>query len=109
MLIKLKSLEPRVSTKSSVYISIDHSILDQECQCKELLSAMVQTMSGSRDGERMSRLSSGTSMRFQRPSRTTTGSHTLLTSNLTEDHPISDVQLPTQDGGNFSDTKEPQL
>jgi len=63
----------------------------------------------SRDGEPTPDNNSGSSMRSQRPSRTTTGSLTHLISNPMEDQPISDVQLPTQDGGNFSDTKEPQL
>jgi hypothetical protein len=38
-LIKLQKPEPRVSTKNSVSILTDHSISDQECQCKELLNA----------------------------------------------------------------------
>jgi len=42
-------------------------------------------------------------MRSQRPSRTTTGSLTHLTSNPTEGLLISDVPQPTQDGGNCSD------
>jgi hypothetical protein len=57
----------------------------------------------------MSRANNGTSITFQRQSRTTNGNHTLLTSNLMEDQPISDAPLPTQDGGNSSDTKEPTL
>jgi hypothetical protein len=48
-------------------------------------------------------------MESQRPSRTTTGNLILLISNLTVDQLISDAQLPTQDGGNSSDTKVPQL
>jgi hypothetical protein len=46
MLTRLKQLEPRASTKSLVSTSIDHSTSDQECQCRELLSATVPTMSG---------------------------------------------------------------
>jgi hypothetical protein len=46
ILIKLKPLELRVSTRNSDSISTDHSTSDQECQCKELLSATVPTMSG---------------------------------------------------------------
>jgi hypothetical protein len=57
----------------------------------------------------MSDNNNGILMEFQRPLRTTTGSHTQLISNQTVDHPISDVQLPIQDGGNSSDTKVPQL
>jgi hypothetical protein len=48
-------------------------------------------------------------MVFPRLSRTTTGSHTHSISNPTEDPPISDAQLPTQDGGNYSDSKEDTL
>jgi hypothetical protein len=45
-------------------------------------------------------------MVFPRLSRTTTGSHTHSISNPMEAQPISDVLLPTQDGGKSSDTKE---
>jgi len=51
-------------------------------------------------------LSNGTSTKFPRPLRTTTGSHTLSISNPTVALTISDVLLLTQDGGNYSDTKE---
>jgi hypothetical protein len=44
-----------------------------------------------------------------RPSRITTGNLTHLTSNPTVDQPTSDVLLPTQDGGNSSDTRELSL
>jgi hypothetical protein len=44
-------------------------------------------------------------MRSQRPSRITTGSLTHLTSNQMVVQAISDVQLPTQDGGNSSNMK----
>jgi hypothetical protein len=109
ILTRLRNSEPRASTRSLDSTSTDHSTSDQECQCKELLSATVPTTSGSRDGERTSELSNGTSMKFQRPSRTTTGSLTHLTSKEMEDHPISDALLPTQDGGSYSDTKEATL
>jgi hypothetical protein len=42
-----------------------------------------------------------------RPSRTTTGNLIHLTSKEMVAHPTSDVLLPTQDGGNSSDTKVP--
>jgi hypothetical protein len=66
-------------------------------------------MSGSRDGERTPLPNNGTSMRSLRPSRTTTGRATLLTSNLMEVQATSDVLLPTQDGGNCSDLMEHSL
>jgi hypothetical protein len=47
-------------------------------------------------------------MRSLRPSRITTGNPTLLISNPMEDPPILDAPLPTQDGGNSSNTKEVQ-
>jgi hypothetical protein len=65
----------------------------------------VPTTSGLRDGETMLKLNNGTSMVSQRPSRTTTGSPTLLTFRATVDPQISDAQLPTQDGGKSSDMK----
>jgi len=70
---------------------------------------MVLTTSGSRDGERMLLPSNGISMRSQRPSRITTGSHTHLISNPTETLATSDALPQTQDGGNCSDAKEHQL
>jgi hypothetical protein len=45
-------------------------------------------------------------MRSQRLSRTITGNPTLLISNPTVDQPTSDAPLPTQDGGNSSNTKD---
>jgi hypothetical protein len=65
----------------------------------------VQTTSGSRDGERMSEHNNGTSMKFLRPSRTTTGSHTHLISKAMETQPILDAPLLILDGGNCSDIK----
>jgi hypothetical protein len=106
MLIKLIKIELRASTRSSDFISTDHSTSDQDFHSKELLNAMVPTMSGSRDGEIMLEINNGTSMKFQRPSRTTTGNHTHLTSNQMVTAATSDVLLLTQDGGNYSDTKD---
>jgi len=54
ILIRRQRLKPRDSMKNSDSTSIDHSILDQDFQCRELLSATVLTMSGSEDGERTS-------------------------------------------------------
>jgi hypothetical protein len=66
---------------------------------------MEPTTYGLRDGERMLLLNNGTSMRFQRLSKTTTGSHTHLTSKEMVDPLTSDAQLQTQDGGKCSDTR----
>jgi hypothetical protein len=66
-------------------------------------------MSPSRDGETTPRHSNGTSMESQRPSRTTTGNHTLWTFNQTVDQPISDVPLPTLDGGKSSELRKDSL
>jgi hypothetical protein len=66
-------------------------------------------MSGREDGERTLLLNNGTSMRSQRPSRTTTGRATHSISNLMEDLQMLDALLLTQDGGNSSDIKVPQL
>jgi hypothetical protein len=86
-------------------MSIDHSSLSQNFHSTELLSATVLTTFGREDGELTPRLNNGTSMVSQRPSRTTTGSHTHLISNPTVDQLMSDVPLPTQDGGNSGETK----
>jgi hypothetical protein len=62
-------------------------------------------MSTSEDGERMPWVNNGTLMVFPRLSRTIFGRLTHLISNPTEVQAISDVLLPTQDGGNSSDTR----
>jgi hypothetical protein len=85
ILTRRQRLKPRDSMKNSDSISIDHSTLDQDCQCKELLSATVPTMSGSEDGERMLLANNGSSMRFQRQSRVSNGNITHLISKETED------------------------
>jgi len=61
------------------------------------------------DGERTLEPKSGTSMKFQRLSRITTGRAILSIFNLTEDQPTLDVPLPIQDGGNSLDPKEDSL
>jgi hypothetical protein len=53
ILTRRQRLKPRDSMKNSDSISIDHSTLDQDSQCRELPSATVPTMFGSEDGERM--------------------------------------------------------
>jgi len=90
-------------------MSTDHSTLSPNFHSTELLSATVPTTSGSRDGETMLEHNNGTSMESLRPSRTTTGSLTHLIFNQMVDQPISDAQLPTQDGGNSSDMKVDSL
>jgi hypothetical protein len=57
----------------------------------------------------MSGNNNGISITFQRLSRITTGNLTHLISNQMEDQATSDAPLPTQDGGNSSDTKEHSL
>jgi len=69
----------------------------------------VPTTSGSRDGETMLRPSNGTSMESPRHLRTTTGNLTHLTSNQMVDQPMSDVLLPTPDGGNSGELREDSL
>jgi hypothetical protein len=46
MLTKLERSELRVSIKSLDSTLTDHSISDQECQCKELPNATVQATFG---------------------------------------------------------------
>jgi len=86
-------------------ISIDHSTSDQDYHSKESLNVLVQTMSHSRDGEPTPDNNNGSSMRSQRPSRTTTGSLTHLISNQTEVQPTSDVLPLILDGGKCGDSK----
>ena len=59
----------------------------------------------SRDGETTPSLNNGTSTKCPRPSRTTTGSLTHLTSKEMVDQLTSDVPLQIQDGGNNSNSK----
>jgi hypothetical protein len=66
-------------------------------------------MSTLEDGERMPWDNNGTSMESQRLSRIIFGRLILLISRATVDQAISDVPLPTQDGGNSSDTEVPLL
>jgi len=63
---------------------------------------MAPTTSGSRDGEIMLKLNSGTSMRSLRQSRTTTGSHIHLIFKETVTPLTSGAPPPTQDGGRYS-------
>jgi hypothetical protein len=70
---------------------------------------MEPTTFGLRDGERMSKPNNGTSMRSQRPLRTTTGNLTLSTFNLTVDLAILDALQQIQDGGSCSNIKDKQL
>jgi len=51
-------------------------------------------------------LNNGSSMKFLRPSRTTTGNHTHLISNPMEDPLMSDALLPTLDGGKCGEIKD---
>jgi hypothetical protein len=58
-----------------------------------------------RDGEIIQDNSNGTLITSLRPSRITTGSHTHSIFKVTEDLLTSDVPLPIQDGGNYSEDK----
>jgi len=96
-------LRLRVLMRNSVSTLTDLSISDLDFQCKELLNAMEQITFGSEDGERIPLPNNGTSMRFQRPLRTTTGNPTHLTFKEMEDQAMLDVQPLIQDGGNYGD------
>jgi len=56
----------RDSIRTLVSMSIDHSTWFPTSHSTELLSAMVPTMSGKEDGERMLLDNNGTSMEFLR-------------------------------------------
>jgi hypothetical protein len=68
----------------------DHSILSQDYQWLELLSATVLTMFGSEDGERILQLNNSSSTAHLRPSDPSNGRTTLWKSNLTVDQPTSE-------------------
>jgi hypothetical protein len=53
----------------------------------------------------MPRVNNGTSMKSQRPSRTTNGDLIHSISKATEDLPMSGALLPIQDGGRYSDMR----
>jgi hypothetical protein len=88
ILTRRQRLKPRDSMKNLDSISIDHSTLDQDSQCRESLSAMEPTTSGSEDGERMPWVNNGSSMRFPRLSRVSNGNIIHLISKETEDQPM---------------------
>jgi len=105
MLIKPRNSQLRDWTRTLVSKSTDHSISDQECQWGELLNVLELIMWPSREWERMLWDNNGTSTEYPRPLRITNGSLTHLISKVMVDPQIWDAQLPTQDGGNYSDTK----
>jgi hypothetical protein len=109
ILTRRQRLKPRGSMKNSASISTDHSTLDQDFQCRELLSATEPIMSGSEDGERMLWVNNGTLMKSPRLSRVNSGSLTHLIFKETEPQPILDAQILTQDGGNCSNLMELSL
>jgi len=84
ILTRPKRLLLKDSMKSSDSMSTDHSTLSQDFQCKELLSALVQAKSPSRDGERMLLLKHGSSIQYPRQSDLTTGRITPCTSQAME-------------------------
>ena len=84
MLTKQRRLLLKDLMKTSVSMSTDHSILSQDSQCKELLNALVQAKSPSRDGERMLLPSNGDSIQYPRQSDLTTGRITPCTSQAVE-------------------------
>jgi hypothetical protein len=80
----------RDTTPNSVSTSADHSTLDQECQCKELSNALAPTTLSSEDMSEEEPLKDSSSILPARPSSLNTGRTDPWTSNLTEDHPISE-------------------
>jgi hypothetical protein len=97
--------KPRDLMKSSDSISIGHSILDPDFQCKELPSATEQAMSGLEDGERTPRVSNGSSMRNPRLSEINNGSHAPLIFKETEHQPMLELIEQTAIGGKCSRLK----
>jgi len=109
-------MNPRIllrkeSTKNSASMSTDHSISDQDFQCKELLKLMETTTSHSTDGILQERTNSnGGSMEFPRQSEINTG-RTIAWKSHQKEVPMnleSLVQSP-QDGGKCSDSMVPTL
>jgi hypothetical protein len=91
--------KPRDLMKSSDSISIGHSILDPDFQCKELPSATEPVMSGLEDGERTPRVSNGSSMRSPRLSEINNGSHAPLIFKEREHQPMLELIEQTAIGG----------
>jgi hypothetical protein len=90
MLISQRKSLLKDSTPDSVSTSTDNSISDQECQCKELLNALVPTTLFSEDMSREEPLKDSTSTLPARPLSLNNGNTFPWTSNLTEDHQISE-------------------
>jgi len=88
ILIKLVQSNPRDSTRTSVSISIDHSILSQNFHSTELLNATELTMSGSEDGETTLWASNGSLMVSPRLSNLNNGRTIHLTSKEMEALPM---------------------
>jgi hypothetical protein len=88
--IKPERKSERDTTNLSVSTSTDNSISDQECQCKELLNALVPTTLFSEDMSREEPLKDSTSTLPARPLSLNNGNTFPWTSNPMEDHPISE-------------------
>jgi hypothetical protein len=94
-----------VLTKSLDSISTDHFTLLQNFHSIEILDVLEPIMLLLLDGNSTIEINNGSLMESQRPLEITTGNLTLLISNPTVDQAMSDVPLPTQDGGRSSDMK----
>jgi len=110
ILIKQKRQQLRVSTKTLVSTSTDHSTSSLSFLTTELLRCLVEPTWSSRDGERTNDNNNSSLMKSLRPSETTTGRTTALISKAMVDQLTSEQPLAsTQDGGNCSGLKMDSL
>jgi DNA-binding transcriptional regulator YiaG len=109
ILIRLKMSKMKDMKRTSDSTSTDHSISDQDFQCKELQNAQETEHSSRRDIERMPSNNSLSSMESARHLRTSTGNNGQFRSLEMVVQQLSNVQTPTQDGGRCGEEMELSL
>ena len=106
ILIRWANEELMDSTGTSDCISTDHSTLSQDCQWEESLKPQELEPCTSREEFITEMARNGNSTKSQRPLSMLLGKEDLLIFR-TPDHPLTSKSgTPTQDGSNFSDTKD---
>jgi len=107
ILIKQPRFLRKELTRPSDSMSIDHSILSQDFQLRELLKLKETTTSLSRDTRKEELLNNGGSIQFPRQSDLITGRTTAWKFHQMEEPMMLESQVQSiQDGGSCSDSKE---